>query len=57
MQKLTKYGSLINVQVMAAVAVNDGASSADAELTMYLEMAWDFINESLNGLLLCHFLF
>ena len=31
------YGSLANVQVMAGVTVNDGVSSADAELTMYLE--------------------
>jgi hypothetical protein len=29
------YGCLTNVQVMAAVTVNDGVSSADAELTMY----------------------
>jgi hypothetical protein len=44
-----KYGSLDNVQIMAAVTVNDGVSSADAELTMYLEKACDFINDSLKG--------
>jgi hypothetical protein len=43
------YGSLFNVQVMAAVTVNDGVSSADAELTMYLVKACDFINDSLKG--------
>jgi hypothetical protein len=43
------YGSLTNVQVMAAVTVNDGVSPADAELTMYLEKASDFINDSLKG--------
>ena len=43
------YGSLANVQVMAGVTVNDGVSSADAELTMYLEKACDFINDSLKG--------
>ena len=44
-----KYGSLVNVQVMAGVTVNDGISSADAELTMYLNKACDFINDSLKG--------
>jgi hypothetical protein len=44
-----KYGSLVNVQVMAAVTVNQGVSSADAELTMYLEKASDFINDFLKG--------
>ena len=44
-----KYGSLVNVQVMAAVTVNEGVSAADAELTMYLEKAYDFINDSLKG--------
>jgi len=34
---------------MAGVTVNDGVSSADAELTMYLEKACDFINDSLKG--------
>ena len=43
------YGSLANVQVMAGVTVNDGVSSADAELTMYLEKACDFINDSPKG--------
>ena len=43
------YGSLVNVQVMAAVTIVDGVSSADAELTMYLEKASDFINDSLKG--------
>ena len=43
------YGSLANVQVMTAATVNDGVSSADAELTMYLEKACDFINDSLKG--------
>ena len=43
------YGSLVNVQVMAAVTVNEGVSSADAELTMYLSKACDFINDSLKG--------
>jgi hypothetical protein len=42
------YGSLVNVQVMAGVTVNDGVSSADTELTMYLEKACDFINDSLK---------
>jgi hypothetical protein len=45
-----RYGSLVNVQVMAAATVNDGVSPADAELTMYLEKACDFINDSLKGL-------
>ena len=44
-----KYGSLVNVQVMAAVTVNDGASTADFELTMYLAKACDFINDSLKA--------
>ena len=48
----SKYGSLSNVQVMTGVTVNDGVSSADAELTMYLEKACDFINDSLKGVLL-----
>ena len=43
------YGYLANVQVMAGVTVNDGVSSADAELTMYLQKACDFINASLKG--------
>ena len=42
------YGDLVNVQVMAGVTVNDGVSSADAELTMYLGKACDFINDSLK---------
>ena len=46
---MSKYGSLANVQVMAVVTVNDGVSSADAELTMYLEKACDFINDALKG--------
>jgi hypothetical protein len=44
-----KYGSLVNVQVMAGVTVSDGVSSADAELTMYLGKACDFINDFLKG--------
>jgi hypothetical protein len=44
------YGSLTNVQVMAGVTINDGVSPADAELTMYLEKACDFINDSLKGI-------
>jgi hypothetical protein len=44
-----KYGCLTNVQVMAAVTVNDGVSSADAELIMYLGKAFDLINDSLKG--------
>lgn len=44
------YGSLTNVQIMAAVTVNDDVSPADAELTMYLGKACDFINESLKGI-------
>lgn len=43
------YGDLTNVQVMAAVTVNDGVSSADAELIMYLGKAFDLINDSLKG--------
>ena len=43
------YGSLTNVQVMAGVTINDGVNPADAELTMYLEKACDFINDSLKG--------
>jgi hypothetical protein len=43
------YGDLVNVQVMAGVTVNDGVSSADTELTMYLDKACDFINDSLKG--------
>jgi hypothetical protein len=46
------YGSLTIVQVMAGVTVNDGVSSADTELTMYLEKACDFINASLKGVVL-----
>lgn len=46
----SRYGCLANVQVMAAVTVNDSASSSDAELTMYLGKACDFINDSLKGL-------
>ena len=42
------YGCLANVQVMAAVTVNEGVSPADAELTMYLGKAYDFINDSLK---------
>lgn len=34
---------------MAGVTVNDGVSSADSELTLYLEKACDFINDSLKG--------
>lgn len=45
-----RYGSLASVQIMAAVTVNQGVSSADAELTMYLEKAYDFINDSLKGI-------
>ena len=37
------------MQIMVAVTVTDGVSSADAELTMYLEKACDFINDSLKG--------
>jgi hypothetical protein len=44
----SKYGYLINVQVMSGVTVNDGVSSADAELTMYLGKACDFINDALK---------
>jgi hypothetical protein len=44
-----RYGSLVNVQVMVGVTVNDGVSSADSELTMYLGKACDFINDSLKG--------
>ena len=43
------YGDLANVQVMAGVTVNEGVSPADAELTMYLGKACDFINDSLKG--------
>ncbi len=43
------YGDLANVQFMAGVTVNDGVSSADAELTMYLGKACDFINNFLKG--------
>ncbi len=43
------YGNLVNVQIMAGVTVNNGISSADAELTMYLEKTCDFINDSLKG--------
>ena len=43
------YGNLAVVQVMAAVTVNEGVSSADAELTIYLGKACDFINNSLKG--------
>jgi hypothetical protein len=41
------HGSLVNVQILAAVTVNEGVSSAYAELTMYLEKTCDFINDSL----------
>jgi hypothetical protein len=43
------YGSLINVQIMAGVNVNDGISLADSELTMYLCKASNFINDFLKG--------
>jgi hypothetical protein len=43
------YGSLVNVQIMTGVTVNDGVSSADAELAMYLGKVCDFINDSLKG--------
>jgi hypothetical protein len=43
------YGSLVNVRVMAAVTVSNGVSSADSELNMYLQKAFDFINDSLKG--------
>jgi hypothetical protein len=43
------YGNLAVVQVMAAVTVTEGVSPADAELTMYLGKACDFINDSLKG--------
>ena len=48
---VAKYGSLTNVQVMVGVTVVDGISSADAELTMYLAKAYDFINDSLKGMI------
>lgn len=44
-----RYGCLVNVQVMAGVTVNEGVSSADTELTMYLEKASALINDSLKG--------
>jgi hypothetical protein len=43
------YGNLAVVQVMAAVTVTEGVSPADAELTIYLEKACDFINDFLKG--------
>ncbi len=43
------YGNLAVVQVMAAVTVTEGVSPADAELTIYLGKASDFINDSLKG--------
>jgi hypothetical protein len=43
------YGNLAVVQVMAAVTVTESVSPADAELTIYLEKACDFINDSLKG--------
>jgi hypothetical protein len=43
------YGNLAVVQVMAAVTVTEGVSSADPELIMYLGKACDFINDSLKG--------
>jgi hypothetical protein len=43
------YGNLVNVQVMAGVTVDDGVSSADAELTMYLDRTCDFIDDFLKG--------
>lgn len=43
------YGDLTNVQIMSGVTVNEGVSPADAELTMYLGKACDFINDSLKG--------
>jgi hypothetical protein len=42
------YCSLANVQVMACVTVKEGASPADAELTMYLEKAAAFIEDALK---------
>jgi hypothetical protein len=43
------YGSLVSVQIMAAVTVKDGVSPADFELVMYLEKACELINDSLKG--------
>jgi hypothetical protein len=43
------YGNLAVVQVMAAVTVTEGVSPADADLTIYLGKACDFINNSLKG--------
>ncbi len=44
------YGHLVKLQIMTGVTVNDGVSAADAELTMYLGKACDFINDSLKGI-------
>ena len=44
-----QYGSLSNVQVMAAVTVTEGVSPVDSELTMYLAKAADFIDNALKG--------
>jgi hypothetical protein len=43
------YGSLVNVQVMAGVTVVDGVSAADAELSLYLDSAAQFIDDTLKG--------
>jgi len=44
-----RYGSLTNVQVMAGVSVVDGVSAADVELSLYLDKAAQFIDDTLKG--------
>ena len=44
-----RYGSLSNVQVMAGGTVVDGVSAADAELSLYLDKAAQFIDDTLKG--------
>ena len=48
-RRIPMYGCLSNVQVMAGVTANEGVSSADSELTMYLGKACNFINDALKG--------
>jgi hypothetical protein len=49
--KIVQYDSLVKVQVMAGVTVNDGVSSADTELSMYLEKACDTVRTNVIPIL------
>ncbi len=40
---------MVNVQVIAGVTVVDGVSAADTELSLYLDKAAQFIDDTLKG--------